>query len=252
MSEPVEAVLFDIDDTLVDSRVAFAAGIDAVCSEFLPHLNPDRYADALTLWRTDPDGYYRRYTRGELDFDVQRMYRANQIQETFGGAALDEDAYQRWAGLFMTEFERAWAPFEDSAAVVDGLLAAGIRVGAVSNASNDVQTRKLAATGLGESVPLLIGMDTLGFGKPDPRVWLEACRLLDVDPARTAYVGDELDLDGVGARAAGLVGVWLDRPGSRRGGRYLEDPEFARERGVVVISGLHELGPALGLGLQVG
>jgi len=29
-------------------------------------------------------------------------------------------------------------------------------------------------------------------------------------------VGDELDVDAVAARQAGLVGIWLDRPGPRR------------------------------------
>lgn len=86
-----------------------------------------------------------------------------------------------------------------------------------------------------------------GSGKPDPRVFAEACRRLGTDPARTAYVGDELDVDARGALAAGLVGVWLDRPGTRRGGPHPEDPASARASGVHVVHGLADLPVALGL-----
>ena len=95
--------------------------------------------------------------------------------------------------------------------------------------------------GLAGEVPLLVSLDTFGVGKPDPRVFLEACRLLGTDPAQTLYVGDELDTDGLGAVAAGLRWVWLDRPGARRGGIHLEDEKVAREAGVAVVRSLAEL-----------
>ncbi len=124
--------------------------------------------------------------------------------------------------------------------MLDALAGAGVRVGSLTNARVELQTRKLAAAGLAD-VPLLVGVDTLGFGKPDPRVFAEACRRLGTDPARTAYVGDELDVDARGALAAGLVGVWLDRPGTRRGGPHPEDPASARASGVHVVHGLDDL-----------
>ena len=127
------------------------------------------------------------------------------------------------------------------------LLDAGLRIGALSNARQDLQTVKLARAGLGDRLEVLVGVDTLGFGKPDPRVFLEACRRLGTAPARTAYVGDELDVDAVAARQAGLVGVWLDRPGPRR--VVVDDAEVAAARatGVHVIASLDELPAALGV-----
>ena len=63
-------------------------------------------------------------------------------------------------------------------------------------------------------MPILGCIDDLGFGKPDPRIWHLACERLGVPPGRTAYVGDELDIDARAACAAGLRGVWLDRHAS--------------------------------------
>jgi putative hydrolase of the HAD superfamily len=71
---------------------------------------------------------------------------------------------------------------------------------------------------------MLVGVDTFGYGKPAPEVFLAGCERLGTDPGRTVYVGDELDVDAAGAASAGLIGVWLDRPGTRRGGVHVEDP----------------------------
>jgi putative hydrolase of the HAD superfamily len=242
----LEGVLFDVDDTLVDTMAAFGAAIAAASRVWLPHLPEDRYPEVLALWRADPNGHYRAYTRGEVDFDAQRMARANELQATFGGELLDDAAYVDWKDLFWGTFEQSWTAFDDARPVLDALADAGLRVGSLTNARVELQTRKLAAAGL-EDVPLLVGVDTLGFGKPDPRVFAEACRRLGTDPARTAYVGDELDVDARAARAAGLVGVWLDRPGTRRGGPHPEDPAAARASGVHVLHRLHGLGAVLGV-----
>ena len=89
--------------------------------------------------------------------------------------------------------------------------------------------------------------DRFGVGKPDPRVFVEACRLLGTAPERTAYVGDELDIDARAAVSAGLIGVWVDRPGERRITIPDEHIAAAREAGVLVIRSLTELPGLLGL-----
>jgi len=62
---------------------------------------------------------------------------------------------------------------------------------------------------------MLVGVDRFGVGKPDPRVFLAGARMLGLDPASVAYVGDEKDIDaGAAAEAGFAVGIWLDRPGS--------------------------------------
>ncbi|HEY0187221.1 MAG TPA: HAD family hydrolase [Cellulomonas sp.] len=209
----VDGVLFDIDDTLVDTHGAFARALSAVARVHLPDLDPARDRALVDHWRADAHGRYRAYTRGEQTYRAQRMARANDLHATFGGPALDEVAFEAWNDLFEEAFTGAWAAHGEATAVLDRLLAAGCVVGALTNAAVGYQERKLARVGLHDRVPVLVGVDTLGFGKPDPRVFLEACRRLGTEPGRTAYVGDELDVDARAATDAGLIGVWLDRPG---------------------------------------
>lgn len=253
-----DGILFDVDDTLVDTKGAFALALEAVRAQYLPHVPPERGPEILAHWRTDPGGYYSRYTRGELDHDTQRRYRAVLLHETFGGPPVTDALFEAWDTLFWGTFERSWTAHDDARAAVDDAVAAGLRVGVVTNAATELQERKLKLAGLAD-LPVLVGVDTLGFGKPDPRVFLEGARLLGTDPARTAYVGDEPAVDALAAHEAGLVGVWLDRAGHRRGpgyggstlpdgGRDPQDPDALRAAGVLVIETLTELPGALGYG----
>lgn len=240
-------VLFDIDDTLVDTRGAFAEAMAEIARVYLPGLAAEHHGEVLATWRRDVGGHYRAYTRGEQTFREQRMTRANELMAAFGGPVLADAAYEQWAAVFESAFAGAWRAFPEAAATVDALLAAGIRVGALSNAATDYQVRKLAAVGLGERVPMLVGVDVLGVGKPDPRVFLEAARRLGTLPEETLYVGDELDIDAGGAMTAGLQAAWIDRPGTRRGGAHPEDPLAARAAGVAVIASLDDLLGVLGI-----
>ena len=243
---PVDGVLFDIDDTLVDTKGAFAVALDAVREAYLPHLPTAGTVELLDAWRADAGGHYRAYTRGETTATAQRMARANALHADFGGPALDDAGFAAWDEVFESGFEAAWAAHEDARPVLDLLAVAGVRVGALSNARAAYQTGKLAATGLAD-VPVLVGVDTLGVGKPAPEVFLEACRRLGTAPSRTVYVGDELDIDATAAARVGLVGVWIDRPGSRRGEVRRAELDDAERAGVRTIGSLRDLAQALGL-----
>ncbi len=209
----IDGVLFDVDDTLVDTAGAFGVAVSAVRRAFLPHVPAEREPDMLATWRADVGGHYRAYTRGELDFDTQRRLRADELHAAFGGPPVTEELYPGWLDVFWGAFQGAWRAHDDVAGTLAALAAAGLRLGIVSNARVGLQTDKLAAAGITAFGPdVIVGVDTFGYGKPSPDVFAEGCRRLGTDPARTAYVGDEPDIDAHGAAAAGLLGIWLDRP----------------------------------------
>ncbi|MBK0330278.1 HAD family hydrolase [Brachybacterium sp. MASK1Z-5] len=246
----VEAVLLDIDHTLVDTASAFAralgrslipmlrerrGGSTQAGSEELASSPDDRVRSAdgqatgaderaagvddreiIARWSADPGDHYRSYTRGEVPYAVQRHARIDEIAQWLGLAAFTDAEYEVFARAFDAEFAPACAAFEDARPAVLALREAGVAVGAVSNASRSLQERKLECAGLADVVPLLVTVETFGVGKPDPRVFREGARLLGADPAATAYVGDEPDVDAQAAALAGLRGVLLRRPGDER------------------------------------
>ncbi len=206
-------MLLDVDDTLVDTRAAFRAAVAHVVAAWLPHLDTAGREQAVRHWTHDPGGYFRAYTRGEVTFAEQRRLRSADLHAAFGGAALDDQAYGRWDTGYEAAFRAAWRAADDAVGLLDALDAAGLPYGALTNMAAAYQRTKLEAVGLAR-VPVLVTMDDLGRGKPDPAVYHLACRRLGTAPERTAYVGDEVDVDARGARDAGLLGVWLDRHGT--------------------------------------
>lgn len=207
----IAGVLLDIDDTLVDTRGAFRHALKTVADLYLP--GGFDVEEMTAHWRTDASGWYRAHARGEMTHREQRMRRANELHEAFGGPVLDEVGYDEWDGHFEVAFRAGWSAHDDAAPLIGLLDRAGIEFGALSNADSTYQAMKLAAVGLGD-VPMLVGTDTLGFGKPHPEVFLEGARRLGLHPRCVAYIGDERDIDAAAALEAGLgMGIWLDRPG---------------------------------------
>ena len=80
----------------------------------------------------------------------------------------------------------------------------GSRMGVVTCGETAHATRRIAAIGLTDQLPVVVGTDCGLPCRPDPAMLLEACARLEVDPAGCASLGD--CLDGVrAARAAGFA-----------------------------------------------
>jgi len=130
-----------------------------------------------------------------------------------GGADFDDATADAWFAGYTTHFEKAWTTYDDVGAALDMVISRNLALGIVTNVDAAHQRRKLRLVGLGSHFDVVVGLDTLGFGKPDPRVFRHACQLIGTQPRDTVFVGDRLDHDAVGARDAGLHAVWLDRSG---------------------------------------
>lgn len=87
------------------------------------------------------------------------------------------------------------------------------------------------------------------MAKPDPAIFLAGCDALGLPPAECAYVGDLPDVDALGAHAAGLRAVWLDRPVTEEASEAAA-PRVALPREVSVIASLGVLMTTLGIQAQ--
>ncbi|MGH7867015.1 MAG: HAD family hydrolase, partial [Candidatus Dormibacteraceae bacterium] len=122
--------------------------------------------------------------------------------------------------------------FGDTLHCLEWLQAAGVRIAAVTNASGSYQRAKLADLGMAPFIDEVVIAGELGVAKPDPVIFHTACALIGCLHGEVAHVGDRLDLDAIGARDAGLHGVWLNRSGPHTGALPAE---------VSMIDGLSEL-----------
>jgi putative hydrolase of the HAD superfamily len=202
----VRAVCLDVDDTLVDYSGASRAALRRMVGH-------DR---AWRLWEQVTDENVARVIAGECDGDAVRWQRTQEFFACLGEAVSDAEARRREDDR-SAAMRAAWALFDDVAPCLEWLAAVGVRIAVVTNASGGHQRVKLANLGVAGFVDEVVIAGELGVAKPDPVIFHTACDRLGCAPDEVVHVGDRLDLDAIGARDAGLAGVWLNRTGPVEG-----------------------------------
>lgn len=191
----IEAVLFDLDGTLLDSEV--------VCERAIEGLAREHGADTAEL----DLGRYHGVTWAALELDLARRFPA--LAPVLTAARMVERfeaiAYADWP-----------APVPGAAAAVRG-AAASVKVALVTSSD-----RRWAERALGElDVEICVGVRVCGEdvtrSKPDPQPFLMGARGLGVDPAACLVFEDSVA--GLrAAKAAGMTTVAITR------GRAVPDP----------------------------
>lgn len=188
-----EAVLFDWDDTLCYGEPHYHAQTQAVARRFEVEVNRQdvhrAYQSAAEEGRVRPEEFFTRLAR-EL-----------------GVADEDHEAFRE--GVSGREAAKERRLFEDVLQVLDGLSRRDLKIGLLSN---NVQVAiRAEELQIHHHFDVIVSPDTYGVYKPDPKIFIETLAVMGVAPERAIYVGDSYNDDVVGARAAGLTPVLIDR-----------------------------------------
>ncbi len=100
--------------------------------------------------------------------------------------------------------------YPDTLAVLEH-WSARLPLALVTNGASRLQRAKLAATDLERFFDVVVVSEEVGAGKPDPAPFHAALRALDAAPDEVVMVGNDVDRDVAGARAAGIRPIHVDR-----------------------------------------
>lgn len=209
----LRAVIFDVDDTLVDFTRASEAGFRRHLRDVAPEMAASEMDKAERLWNATGEIHFAAYLAGRISFGEQRRRRVRQFL-AHCGALIDvsDDEADSWFAAYLAHCEASLVAFDDVRPALSMLRAAGLRIGALSNGAHTTQDRKLRRIGLRADFEALICCDDVsGIAKPDRRIFHAGCAALGVQAGETAYVGDDLEVDGRGAALASLKAYWLNR-----------------------------------------
>jgi HAD superfamily hydrolase (TIGR01509 family) len=201
-----KAVFFDLDDTLCD----YAAAREA------------RLRRAFTL---SADGGIRSREPIDLDRVIAESIRmhphgADHFAELFarfgigdtGEAKAAADWYRKNRFHSLRLFPEVETVFSRVREAVSHDDPRAVRpIGIVTNGPTEVQYAKLELLGIDRLVDFVLVSEEFGVAKPDPAIFHEALRLAGVRPEEAIFVGDSVEFDMAGARAAGIPTVWLNR-----------------------------------------
>lgn len=225
---PFDAVLFDLDDTLLDGDAAGDEGVARLLRR-CPAVDP---GTARKAWAVATDEHFPRYLSGELTYDEHRAARIRSWAAACG-ADVPDGGELDWFAVYRVGYEAGWTAFADVASCLTA-LPQSTPLGVITNGDSVQQRDKLRVLGLAARFKVVVASADIGIAKPDPRVFRHAARLLGVTPERCVYIGDKRDTDAQAATSAGMTGIWLNRTGLP-----------APDRDVAEISSLAELAPML-------
>jgi len=204
------ALLLDLDGTILDHEAARrTALLEALENSSLAH-EVDA-SIAVSRWCDFEAQHFQRYLDGELTFEEQRVVRTRAFLASYGVHGLDRSALLRWFDRYRGFYENAWRAFDDVQPFLQAVasLESVPLLAVVTNGDQEQQARKLHSLGLGRIS--LYTSSTLGFRKPDRSAFLRVCAELEIEPAQAWFIGDNREVDALGAEAAGLHGIWLHR-----------------------------------------
>lgn len=116
---------------------------------------------------------------------------------------------------------RAWWIDTEALQVLGGLARQGVRLGILSNWDTRLRTLYLRFA-LDRMFPLLLCSGELEMEKPDPEIFLAACRAAGCRAREAVHIGDDPVCDVEGARGAGMIGLQYDEDaGWRRIGEQI-------------------------------
>ncbi len=206
----VDAVLFDLDDTLFDHRFARRAALRAI-REIEPGLAQFSlaYLDQ-SFERLLTNVHLSLVLTGKITPEESRWLRMTRFLDEHR-IELPRRRIRELVELRIEAYQRHRRAIPGAGAFLRHLRSVGVAVAVVTNNLRSEQEEKLRVTGLKHFVDHLICSEQVGVTKPDPRIFRVALRRAGAHPRTAVMVGDSWESDIVGAARAGIRSVWFHR-----------------------------------------
>lgn len=200
-----KAVIFDIDNTLVDRREAFLSFCDYMIDNYGKEYPFEISREELIEYMVeiDANGY------GGLENVIPKLSKIWRLPHSVEEFIIERNEV----------FGKLTVLYPESIEVLEALKGR-YKLGVITNGFSSVQREKIVSTGIEGYFEDIIVSGEEEFGKPDPRIFLLSCEHLGVKPEEAVYIGDYYPNDIVGAIASGITPIWICDD-------YTEHPEYS-------------------------
>ena len=207
----IKAVFFDLYQTLISYDPPREVLIAGALAEFGIDASPEMFLAPIV---TADEYIYNEIARQPLSSrsseDKMALYTQHQaIMLKEAGIEADKNLAMKLLAK-MQQATLNLVLFDDVNPALSDLRKRGLFLGMISNVEDNMG-EILDRLGLTALLDAIITSQDAGIGKPNPQIFLEGIKRAGVRPEEALYVGDQYQVDVVGARNAGIQGILLDR-----------------------------------------
>lgn len=200
----VDTILFDLDDTLVQTHILFSTALDDIAKKISKETGIEEVEVQQAVARINVERYE------EFKVNPEKIWPAflNRVKTEF---SLDDQTIEwlreKAESIYTTLPELIPGAIE----VLDTLKAAGVKMAVVTHATEGWTRFKMDGNNLSSYFEYVHTVSVDEFKTaPD---WQKALEKMKGDPERTAVIGDNLKGDVLAAASVGIeVLIWIHRP----------------------------------------
>ena len=193
-----KAILFDLDDTLLDRDKAIDKMFLIILEEWYEGVKHSLKTEMLQKFK---------------QFDC-RGYGVNDKTKVFESFFEEFPPKYRLPHNYIQDFWNNHFPhcFSINQETINILntIKTQVKVAIITNGSTQRQIAKIVNTNLNSCFDIIIISEEVGFSKPDRRIFELALNQLQVQPEAALFVGDDLEKDISGCQNANIKGVWFN------------------------------------------
>jgi len=209
----IKAVFFDFYNTLVGYDPPQEELEARVLKDFGIEVSPEVFRRPLVI---ADEFIYREHAR--LSISKRSKEERGALYAQYHGIILKEAGIEASPELIagvlgkLMKLELKLVLFDDVLPALAHLRELGLILGLISNVDRDI-TPLCQELGLSALLQVVVTSQEVGFNKPQPEIFQAALKQAKVKPAEAIYVGDQHQIDVVGANKVGMRGILLDRGG---------------------------------------
>ena len=199
-----QAILFDLDGTLIDNYASFWQAFDGFAAEF-PNVFRTEDEVQRATWI---DVYYRSNRKS--------AYQAFCKRYGWQDAPEFDEVWKLW----FSHYVRHAKPFPWTVDLLTHLQEKQIAIGILTNGSSEYQWEKLRSSSLNRYFEHVLVSEEIGIAKPSPEPYRLIAELLDVSVGDCLFVGDTPHTDILGAKNAGMDSLLVSGKSDPIGATY--------------------------------
>lgn len=202
---PIQAVLFDLDNTLTHRDLTAQAYSRYLAEYYAPALkqvDSDKIIEIVR--RIDNGGYPKKELLTHGSIGASAAYAL--LQEL---SWLTPPSIEELAQFWFSHFGRFAVEMPAAEQVLTQLKDEGYQLAIVSNGGHDTRLNTIRGLGIEPYFDEIISSGLVGFNKPQPEIFQITAERLGVQPAQCLYIGDHPINDVQGATEAGMHALWM-------------------------------------------